>query len=230
MLHHVIARARCASAAKHGARLVPRLAAVVPMLALLTALRPACEAQAQPVAGRDELRLRAGDVLRVAIRDEPALSGEFAVGPDGVVMLPLVGPAHVAGRPVSEVLATLRASYARELAEPDFTLLPLVRVAVTGEVRAPGLVLAEPTFAVADVLALAGGPTPAARRGRATLVRDGVERRLSLAPASPDLALALRSGDVLHVERRGWLGENLPVFVGAAASVAAAAVTTLIVR
>jgi hypothetical protein len=40
----------------------------------------------------------------------------------------------------------------------------------------------------------------------------------------------LRSGDQLVVGRRTWLSENLPIFIGAAASVAAAAVTSLIVR
>jgi hypothetical protein len=52
--------------------------------------------------------------------------------------------------------------------------------------------------------------------------------RLDTGDSSP--TLQLRSGDQLLVGRRSWISENLPIFIGAAASVAAAAVTTLIVK
>jgi hypothetical protein len=46
----------------------------------------------------------------------------------------------------------------------------------------------------------------------------------------PALAAGLRSGDQIVVGQQGWMRENLPIFISAAASVLAAAVTTLIIR
>jgi hypothetical protein len=62
------------------------------------------------------------------------------------------------------------------------------------------------------------------------LVRGGERRELDGSAGSLDLAMHPESGDELFVPRRGWFSDNLPILIGAAASVAAAAVTTLIVR
>jgi hypothetical protein len=42
--------------------------------------------------------------------------------------------------------------------------------------------------------------------------------------------IQLQSGDQIMVWRRSWVSENVPILISAAATVAAAAVTTLIVR
>jgi polysaccharide export outer membrane protein len=177
-----------------------------------------------------EIRLHPGDALRVEVKNEPPLSGQFTVTADGSVMLPLLGLIRVADRPLPDVLAELRAAYGAELTEPEVLLTPLVRVAVVGEVRAPGLFLADPTHTLADVLTMAGGPLPTAHRKKLTLMRDGQEHEIEPGAASADLARAARSGDRLYVPRRSWLSDNLGILVGAAASVAAAAVTSWIVR
>ncbi len=184
---------------------------------------------AAPARAQD-VTLRPGDAIRIEVKNEPNLSGQFAIGPNGDVMVPLLGVVAVADRPFATVLTDLMAGYARELAEPEFLATPLVRVRVSGEVRGPGLHWADPTLTLAEVLALAGGPLPTAKRDRAELIRDGERRRLDASPGSADLAASPHSGDALHVPRRSWVSDNLPVLVGAAASVAAAAVTSLIVR
>jgi polysaccharide export outer membrane protein len=185
---------------------------------------------AQPAQTDPPFRLLPGDAIRVEVKNEPNLSGQFQVTIEGVVMLPLLGLVHVADRPLERVLADLREQYGRELADPEVLLTPLVRVVVAGEVRAPGLFMADPTLTLADVLAMAGGPLPTANKKRLTMVRDGADRRMSMVPGSMDLMERPRSGDRLFVARRSWVTENLPILVGAAASVAAAAVTSVIVR
>lgn len=174
--------------------------------------------------------LHPGDALRLEIKNEPELSDEYIVSSAGTVMLPLVGAVEVGQRPFAEVLTELRARYAQELAEPDFIVTPLVRVLVSGQVAEPGLHLAEPTLGLAEVLALAGGPLPSAKRHQAELIRAGERIRLDASPGSAQLSMQPQSGDELHVPQRSWVGDNLPVLIGAAASVAAAAVTSLIVR
>jgi protein involved in polysaccharide export with SLBB domain len=189
---------------------------------------PAVRAQA-PDNGR-ALQLQAGDALRVEVKNEPHLSGQFQVNIEGMVMLPVLGMVHVADRPLERVLADLRDRYGRELADPEVLLTPLVRVVVAGEVRAPGIFLADPTLTLSHVLAMAGGPLQTANQKKIVLVRDGIESTLRMTPNAADLMDRPHSGDRLVVMRRSWVSENLPILIGAAASVAAAAATSLIVR
>lgn len=194
--------------------------ATVSLVALVVLPRPAA---AQPVT------LRAGDAVRVEIRDEPDLTAEYPVAESGEVLFPLIGAVAVAGRSFDEVLAEVRAAYARELAHPDVLATPLMRVTVTGEVQKPGLHYAEPSMSVADLLALAGGALPTGKRDRADLMREGERLELDFSAGSADRLLSLRSGDSLHVPRRSWVSENLNILVSAVATVTAAVVTTLIV-
>jgi polysaccharide export outer membrane protein len=199
-------------------RQLPSLAAALLLVAV-----------AGPIAAQT-ITLQPGDVLRVAVLNEPELSGDFPVTDGGMVMLPLLGSVQVTDRSVAAVMEDLRAGYVRELARPDFLLMPLVRIAVTGEVRQPGVQLVDPTQSLKEVLATAGGTLPTAKRGVADLVRDGEARRVSIEPGSADLAIQPRSGDAVHVPRQSWLTENMPVIIGAAATVAAATVTSLLLR
>lgn len=186
---------------------------------------------AAPAAAQstDEFQLRPGDALRVVIKNEPELSGEFPVEADGSVMLPIIGIAQATDKSVAMLRSELEARYARELAEPEVQLTPLVRVSVLGEVKNPGLFLADPTHVVRDVIAMAGGLTPSANR-RVRITRAGVETVAEYEAGAAELDARLRSGDEIFVDRRSWLGDNLGIFIGAAASVAAAAVTSWIVR
>lgn len=183
-------------------------------------------AQAQAEA----IRLRVGDQVDVQIKNEPELSGTYPVTPEGAAMLPLVGRIDVVGRPFPEVEAAIRSLYAQELADPDVLITPLQRVSVLGEVRAPGFQWVDPTGTTRDAIVLSGGLTPSANASRIILLRDGSEMRFSFEDADSMTPMPLRSGDELMIHRRGWLRENMGIFVGAAASVAAAAVTSLILR
>jgi polysaccharide export outer membrane protein len=200
------------------------------LLAASLLLACAAPAAAQASTATAGLRLRPGDAVRLAVQDEPALSGEFPVVEPGRVLLPEIGLVDVAGRPFGEVEREARARYARVVVDREMVLVPLVRVAVLGEVRQPGLFPVDPTERLAEVLARAGGITPAGSPGRVSLVRDGRATRVRLAPGGPASAQQLLSGDQIVVGPRGWLRENLPVVVGAGASVLAAAITGLVVR
>jgi protein involved in polysaccharide export with SLBB domain len=164
------------------------------------------------------------------IKNEPAMSGDFPVAADGTVMLPIIGIAQATDKSVAMLRSELEARYTRELAEPEVQLTPLVRVSVLGEVRNPGLFLVDPTHVVRDVIAMAGGLSPSAKRNRVRITRGGTETVAEYEAGAAALESGLRSGDEIFVDRRSWLGDNLGIFIGAAASVAAAAVTSLIVR
>jgi polysaccharide export outer membrane protein len=204
-----------------------RTGIVASFVVLLVTIRP-CSAQTS--GPFDRLELRTGDAVRLAVKMEPEWSGEYPVGPAGNVMLPLIGSIGVAGRPFAEVVAEVERSYARELADPELEVSPLLRVSVLGEVKLPGLYLVDPTQRLREVLAMAGGILPSASRKRMVIVREGEQVEVEYDAGSTSLDVMLRSGDQLFVERRSWLTDNLPIFIGAVTSVAAAAVTSLIVR
>jgi polysaccharide export outer membrane protein len=200
---------------------------VVLAVTLLLVTPLAALAQSGPDAS--PLRLRPGDAVRLQVRDEPQLSGEFRLDEAGQVMLPLIGLVPVAGRDFAEVRREVVSGYDRELTLSEVSLTPLLRIAVLGEVRQPTLYPVDPTYTLVDVLALAGGLTASADRERILIVRDGVEIALS---ADEELTLArqLRSGDQIVVGRRGWLAENGAILLSGATSLVVAVITTLLLR
>lgn len=180
--------------------------------------------------GGDVLRLTPGDQIRLEIQDEPELGGEYLVDQEGRVLLPLVGLVDVAGRPFETVVEELRAAYARELTDTQIRVLPVLRIAVLGEVRQPGLFPADPTHTTADLIAAAGGLTPQADPDEINVVRDGEVLLAGLDPGSTALERVVRSGDQIIVGRRGWLSENASLVIGSVTSIAVAVITALLVR
>jgi protein involved in polysaccharide export with SLBB domain len=58
-----------------------------------------------------EYHAGAGDVLKVTVYGEPDLSGEFIIGPDGKIALPLIGAVPVAGQTLEMIPLTIAAAY-----------------------------------------------------------------------------------------------------------------------
>jgi polysaccharide export outer membrane protein len=181
-------------------------------------------------ADRPAVLLRAGDAVRLEVRDEPELAGELRVDESGRVLLPLVGLVAVAGRDFEEVRREVLAAYAKELAHREVRITPLLRIAVLGEVRSPGLYPVDPTYTLGDVLALAGGFTFEANRSHIRVVRAGEVISDVRDQDTAALARPLSSGDQVVVARRNWLSANSGTLVGAGASLIVTILATLILR
>jgi len=115
----------------------------------------------QTAAGeRPVYRLGAGDKVRVTVFGEQSLNGEYPVGPDGTVALPLIGNMPARGLSASE----LQASIAKKLS-PAYILDPRVSVDVSnfrpfyilGEVGRPGSYPYVDALSVSQAVAIAGG-------------------------------------------------------------------------
>jgi len=183
-----------------------------------------------PQETQSPLLLRPGDALRIQVQDEPSWSGDFEITQDGSVLLRPLGLVSVAGRPFDEVRQQLLQAYQRELIHGAVSIIPLVRIAVLGEVQRPGLLPVDPTLSLADVVAAAGGITPLGDRNKVRLVRDGRAITARLDPESDTRSLTLRSGDQIFVSRRSWWAQNAPVIIGALGSVTAAVIASILVR
>jgi len=134
---------------------------VLPLIALLTSLTFAQVTTSQP----ETYRLNPGDQIHILVEDEPDLSGEVTIGPDGFIRLRLIGSIQAAGLTVDELAAQIEKALRQYLREPKVVVnlkqfTPLARrVYIMGAVKAPGaypLPLVGPTT-VFDAIMLAGG-------------------------------------------------------------------------
>jgi protein involved in polysaccharide export with SLBB domain len=173
----------------------------------------------EQIAHADD-NLLPGDILRLWIWREPDLSGDFPVDARGMVVLPKLGPFHVASVPVESLQPRLVESYGEYLNNPSIEVIPLRRISVLGAVLKPGVYPVDPTMTVAEVVALAGGAAPDGKRDRVELRRG--EKRLfaNLDRASRLADSPIRSGDQLYVPQRSWLSRNLGVVTGLIGTVA----------
>jgi polysaccharide export outer membrane protein len=151
----------------------------------------------------DSAVLAPGDQVRITVWGNDRMSGSFEVAGDGNISHPLYRGVRAAGLPMAQVEAGVGRVLETYEARPQFLVEPLFRVAVTGEVRQPNLLVVRPETNVTQALALAGGALDRARLDRVRLVRGGTVRELDL--TRPELGhgrLPVRSGDEIRVERR----------------------------
>jgi polysaccharide export outer membrane protein len=120
-------------------------------------------------------RLGVGDQVRIIVFGEDQLTGEFRVGDQGRIEVPLLGSVIAAGSTPQE----LGTSIASQLKERNFLRDPSVSVEVVsyrpvfvlGEVAKPGQYPYQPGMTVLTAIAIAGGYTYRAVRNRASIVR-----------------------------------------------------------
>src|SRR4051812_20406863 len=83
--------------------------------------------------------LTPGDIMKITVWRHPELTGDFVVGSDGTLAHPLYRVLRVANTPLPQVEAELRRFLTQYDANPAFSLAPLMRVYIVGQVRAPNI-------------------------------------------------------------------------------------------
>jgi polysaccharide biosynthesis/export protein len=147
-------------------------------------------------------QLGAGDKIQVTVFNEPQLSGEFQIGADGTVPLPLVGNVPALDKTPTEVGAEYT-----ELLKRDYMRHPLVAVGVTlyrpffivGQVRTPGQYAYSAGLTVWNAIATAQGLTPRGRTSYVYIRKYGEEKEERYA-LTPDLRVW--PGDTIRVAER----------------------------
>lgn len=157
----------------------------------------------QPTSRTADPVLQPGDIVRIAVWQQPAWSGDYEVAADGTVRHPLYRGVRVTGVPLSVAEERMRAFLRRYEETPTFVMQALFQVIVGGEVREPKLYTLPPEVTVSQAVALAGGPTERANLEGVRLLRGGREMILDLTrPESGAAAMPIRSGDQIVVPRR----------------------------
>jgi protein involved in polysaccharide export with SLBB domain len=144
-------------------------------------------------------RLFPGDVVDVTVHTATELSGEYPVGPDGRVNLPLAGGVAVAGQTAPEAANSFATRYASVLRDPIIEVRAASfgsqRIIVGGEVNEPGLIdLPSARVGVLEAVLLAGGPTIRARRGSVAVLRRADNGGVMLREVDLSRALRGRTG------------------------------------
>ncbi len=188
------------------------------LLALVLLACSACSAKRPelplPVPAED-VGLQPGDAIQVRIWQEPDLSGDFTVNPNGQAVLPLLGDVQVEGRTAQELADSLKTAYGKYLRNPSIDVKVLRRVSVQGEVRSPGFYPVDATVSLADVLALAGVLTSNGDPKKIRLVRSGQVVDVELTPETVVERSPIRSGDQILVGEKSWLARNSGIIAAA---------------
>ncbi|MBI3087271.1 MAG: polysaccharide biosynthesis/export family protein [Candidatus Omnitrophica bacterium] len=156
---------------------------------------------AQQRPATSEYILSTGDVLEVFIWQQPDLSRNVIVRPDGRISYPLVGDVEAAGKSLTELDAMLTDRLKTYLRFPDVSLsiqrFGGTKTIVLGEVASPGVYVPAGEGRVLEVLAMAGGFTQDAVEHNVMLIRGGL--------TSPQVAKL----DLSRALNRGALEENV---------------------
>jgi polysaccharide biosynthesis/export protein len=163
-----------------------------------------------------EYRLGAGDVIRIAVFQNPDLTLETRVTESGLVSYPLLGNIRLGGQSVTQAEALiaegLRSGNFVRQAQVTITVLQVRghQASVLGQVNRPGrFPLETGDVRLTDLLAMAGGTGP---NGSDVLVVTGVRdgqpfrREVDLptlfAAGGHERNLPIRNGDVVWVDRQ----------------------------
>jgi polysaccharide export outer membrane protein len=143
-------------------------------------------------------RLGAGDKLHVVVAGADDLTGDYIVGDNGAVSLPLVGDVKAGGLTRAEVEHEMEQKLAQGyLKNPKVSLSILTYrpFYIYGEVTKPGEYPYASGMRVMSAVATAGGYTYRANEGYVVVTRNGRDRRaLPGTPIQPD--------DVIKVPER----------------------------
>jgi polysaccharide export outer membrane protein len=158
---------------------------------------------ASPTSGSStQLRLSAGDKLRVTVFGEDKLSGEYQIDTAGYLSLPLAGTIEAAGSTKPELEQALTTKLKSEyLRNPKVTVEVIAYrpFYVLGEVQKPGEYPYRTGLNVLSAIAIGGGVTYRANNGTVLIQRSGTTDMKEY-PQSPTIPVL--PGDVVRVPER----------------------------
>lgn len=152
-----------------------------------------------------------GDVISVFVWKHPGLSKQVPVRPDGKISYPLIGEIEAAGLTVKQIEETIIRELKRNIRDPQVTVTlqkaHSFRIYVLGEVVRPGVFELKGPVTVVQAIAMAGGFTPFASRGKIIIFNPSVNRgqhrlfnyRSFINRKEIDQNIVLRPGDTVLV-------------------------------
>jgi polysaccharide export outer membrane protein len=171
------------------------------------------KAQAVP-ADQQEYRIGPGDALKVFVFNQPDLSVEVPVRPDGLVSTPLVEDMQAAGKTPSQLARDMEKKLAEYIRSPSVNVIVTGfvgnygdQVRVVGQAANPQALPYRSGMTLLDVMIDVGGLTKFAAGNSAKVVRhlpDGKETTIpvrlgDLMNGTIKYNMAMRPGDILII-------------------------------
>jgi protein involved in polysaccharide export with SLBB domain len=158
--------------------------------------------QAVKTAATAVPRFQGGEKIRITVYEEPSLSGEYDIDPNGVVSLPLAGTVRAVGLTQPEFEQELAKKFRSEyLKNPKVTvtILQYRPIYMVGEISKPGEMPYRPGLNVLTAMASAGGGTYRANRNYVLIQHDG-ETDMKQYPQTA--ATMVLPGDLIKIPER----------------------------
>ena len=147
-------------------------------------------------------QLGAGDKVKVNVFGEPDLSGEFLVGDNGRIDLPLIGTVQARGQTVTQFQNAVVARYSGGyLKDPkvSVSVLNYRPFFIQGEVGKGGEYPYKAGLTIQNAVAIAGGYTYRANTGKAFVRRAGQDQEVEV---QTNQRVAINPGDIIRVPER----------------------------
>jgi polysaccharide biosynthesis/export protein len=156
--------------------------AISVVLALVLSLAGAAQQAPLPESCPGDYVIGPEDVLDVAVWNNTEITRTVPVRPDGKISLPLLNDIQAAGLTPMQLRESLAKALTSYIPTPAVSVLVRevhsFKVSVIGQVKTPGRYELKGRATVLDVLAMAGGLTEYAARGRIVVFRqDGAATR-----------------------------------------------------
>jgi protein involved in polysaccharide export with SLBB domain len=147
-------------------------------------------------------RFQGGEKIKITVYNEPSLSGDFDIDPNGMVSLPLAGTIRAVGLTQAQFEKELARKFRSEyLRNPKVTvsILQFRPIYIVGEVEKQGEYPFKPGLNVLTAMAAAGGGTYRANRNNVLIQHFG-ESGMKLYPQQA--ATMILPGDLIKVPER----------------------------
>lgn len=162
-------------------------------------VQPSVPVQTSSVAA---YQLGAGDKVKINVFGEADLSGEFLVGDNGRIELPLIGAVHAGGQTVTQFQNAVVARYSGGyLKDPkvSVSVLNYRPFFIQGEVGKGGEYPYKAGLTIQNAVAIAGGYTYRANTDKAFVRRAGQDQEVEI---QTNQRVAINPGDIIRVPER----------------------------
>ena len=156
-----------------------------------------------------------GDRIVVMLLGSMTYNDTISVRVGKLLPLPKMGDVPLEGVLRSEVSDRISSHLAKFLRDSSVRAIPLVRLAVLGQVQRPGFYYTSADVLLSDMLMKAGGPASSSELGKMIIRRGGEtiwnaqDTRTAMSDGLSLERLHLRAGDELYVpeeKRTNWVG------------------------
>jgi polysaccharide export outer membrane protein len=167
-------------------------------------LSPATEAdlQSNAMAATAVPRFQGGEKIRITVYNEPSLSGDYDISPNGTISLPLAGTVSAVGMTQPQLEQELAKKFKTEyLRNPKITvtIVQFRPIYLVGEIEKQGEYPYKPGLNVLTAMAMAGGGTYRANRNNVLIQHFG-ETAMKEYPQTA--ATMVLPGDLIRVPER----------------------------